>query len=888
MRQRRAFASSLSVLTVGAVASLGLLLTMSAASAQDDATTGDNTTSAQGPTLETIYSTARKREERLIDTPVAATALPKQVLERYAITSFEKLNTALPGVEINRASGGGSGGNFVIRGIGRQASDYGAEQPVALVVDGFSFTRGHATNMAFFDVETVEVLKGPQTLFFGKNSPAGVISVTTVTPGNEFEGFARASYEFRTENPTIEFGVSMPVVEDKLAIRIAGRGEFMQGGFLKYSTDPTINRDLTPFETDALYPSKGPHTKKFPGQKQFVGRLTAVFTPTDSFDATFKLHVSRTRQNDAGSTVLYACADGPGTNPYLSTAFFGLVKDTGQTCPDKLGKVKLERPTAVQPDAIHAANPTVNDRPNEYFQRTRNILATLEMNWDLGDIVLTSVTGFWDYNQDEYTNYDYTSFAVVSSLQGESGQSWTTEFRVQSEYDSPVNFMLGFFYEDMQRDLRAPVQIFPLGPAPAIPEIPSFYQGSFFTYDHFWDNWIESYSVFGELTWQITDNLEFSGGVRYTDEKRNTEGTQFFNRLDTFFPNDFGLPAGASPFAPTGSMAFLERKFDDVSPQATLSWNPTDDTLVYVAYKTGYQAAGTSNPGTFTNFFNCLGGACPFSEEAINDALTFDGSDVEGFEIGVKGQFLGGRLRADLTAFRYIYSGLQVAIFNSDTTTFTIQNAAKAVNQGFEGSFDFAATDNLTLRGAFQLLELKYKDYRNAQCYAGQENPSASNFTPERTAFCVPNPDVVQDVPDVNPFPGVPCHIDLGLNCIQDMSGEKYGIGPIQLQFGFTWDQPVGNGDWYMSFSGDMIWKQKGKEFLRQPNTAVPSSIVVDFAARLYQPDSAWEFALVCSNCFNEKYVRSIQDKPLQKIGDLTAQIALPRLITLQATWRFN
>lgn len=831
------------------------------------------------PALDEIMVSARKRQERLIDTPVAATALPKVLLERYAITELSMLSTALPGVNIYRASGGGAGGNLEIRGIGRIASDYGAEQPVALVVDGFSFTRGHALNMAFFDVEGIEVLKGPQTLFFGKNSPAGVISIRTVTPGDEFEGHIRVGYEFRTEDPTVEFGVSIPV-SDKLAIRVAGKGEFMQGGFLTFSGDPTAVRDLSPFETDALYPSVGPAKNKYPQQKQFVGRLTAVFTPSDNFDAIFKFAVSRNKQNDAGLSILYACADGPGSNPYLNTAFFGLVQDTGQTCADKLGKIKLERPTSQWPTAIHDANPTLGDRPNEYFQRTRNILATLEMTWDLGDIVLTSVSGFWDYDQDEYTNYDYTSFAVVSSLQGESGHSWTTELRAQTQYDGRVNFMLGVFYEDMQRDLDAPVQIFPLGPAPASPSTPTFYEGSFLTYHHFWDNSIESVSLFGEVIWDITDTIEFSAGVRYTEEDRSTTGTQLFSRLQEAFPA-LGIPAEFAPFAHTGSVANTGRKFDDISPEATLSWHPTDDMLVYVAYKTGYQAAGTSNPGTFANLLNFAcpanpgsdivgpnaDGSCAFTPEAVNESLTFDGSDVEGFELGVKGQFFDGRLRADLTVWRYIYKGLQVAVFDPITTTFTIQNAAGASNKGVEGSFTFAATDQLELRGSFQYVEQAYKDYGNAQCYTGQNQVGAVNRPPELAALCITDPI---------------------LGPIQDLSGEKYGGGPFQIKGGFTYERDMGNSDWLFSFSGDVIHKQKGKDFLRQPNTAQPSYTVVDLSARVYQSDGPWELALICSNCMNEKYVVFISNKPLAKTGDLLGAVALPRLITLQATYRFN
>jgi outer membrane receptor protein involved in Fe transport len=652
----------------------------------------------------------------------------------------------------------------------------------------------------------------------------------------------------------VEFGVSVPVTE-KFRFRIAGKGEFMQGGYLR-NTAADVVRDISPFETDALYPSRGGSFSKYPEQQQRIVRFTGVFEPNDNFDATFKFFYSRSKQNEAGVNTLYACADGVGGNPYLSNSFFddpstpqneSLIPDPSQTCN---GKINFTRNSALPPREIADANPFLS-ADDEYFQRTTNYLATLEMNYQLGDITLTSVTGWWKYNQDEYTNYDYTSFAVVTSRQGESGESWTTEFRARSDWDFPVNFMVGVFYEDMTRDLDAPVQIFPLGPAPSGPW-PSLYDGSHLTYHQHWDNWIKSFSAFGELRWQITDQLELSGGLRYTTEKRTATGGNIFNRLDTF------LPPSVNPFSPSGVFYDLERKFNNTSPQATLSWKPQDDMLVYAAYKTGYQAAGISNPGTVPNIVN-------LTPEEQNDALTFDGSKVRGFEVGVKGAFFDNRLVGDLTVYRYSYKNLQVAVFDPTTTTFTVQNAAAAINKGIEGSLTFQATDDLQLRGMAQYYHLKYSSYTDAQCYPGQNDPSASTYRPELGALCTNDPT-------------------LGL--IQDMSGERYGGGPFQFTIGFTYDTPIST-DWAVALTADLMHTTKGKEILRQPGTELPSRTVLNTSLRLYQSGGPWEFSLICSNCTNERYVTGILNKPLGKTGDLTGSVGQPRLLTLQATYRW-
>jgi iron complex outermembrane receptor protein len=852
----------------------------------------DNTPAAVQPvsrsSIESVMVSARKTEERAIDTPVALAVMTEEQLQRYNTTDLTQLSSQLPGVEINKASGGGAGGNFFIRGIGRQASDYGAEQPVAFVLDGFSFTRGHMSSVGFFDIEGVEVLKGPQTLFFGKNSPAGVVSVRSASPGDEFEGFARVSYEFRAEDPSVEFGVSVPI-SDKFKIRVAGRGQWMQGGYYKNTSSDLVGlpRNLSPFETTALYPTNPNQFKEQPQTKQYVGRITAVFTPTDNFDATLKVFAADSRDSDAGAATIVACADGIGGSPYLSTGFFGLVKDPTQVCD---GKIRWRRHSTQPPQAWIDSNPTLDDNDDHYFNHFRNFLTTLEMNWRIGDITLTSVSGYWDYKQREFTQYDYT-YGVVASKQGEGGHSFTSEFRVTSDFDGPVNFMLGAFYEDMFRDLDAPVQIFPLGPAPDTNLYPDFYNGSFLTYHQHWDNWIESWSVFAQMRWDITPTLELSGGVRYTEDNRKATGNQLFNRLDQFFPQFFaglGVPPAAipaavelgNPFAFTGTQFNLDRSFHNTSPEATLSWKPTDDVLLYAAYKTGYQAAGISNPGTIGNLRSrtrkdANGLPARANSEEANQILTFDGSTVKGFEVGMKGSFFDGILTGDVALYRMKYSDLQVAVFNPVTTNFTIQNAAAAVNQGIEGNIFLQATDELQLRLSAQYNHLKYKSFPAAQCYAGQADPNSATYDPALAALC-----------RVAANPALQCASASATGCIQDMSGERYGGGPFVINAGFTYDTAISN-EWNIAFTADIYHRSKGKDTIRQPGSAVPSRTLINASLRVYQSSGPWEFALICSNCGNDHYVYSIQDKPLAKTGDFTGQLGLPRLITLQSTYRW-
>ena len=790
-----------------------------------------------GPAIQELIVTARKREERAIDTPVAIAAMGEEELNRYNTRDLSELTTRLPGLQITHAAGGGAGGNVAIRNVGNLAVDYGAEQPVSLVIDGMSFTRGHVLDVGFFDLAGLEVLKGPQALFFGKNSPAGVVAVTSRSPtvGAEVEGFVRAGYEFVTEDPVLEGGISFPVT-DTIAMRFAGRYQDMRGGYLENTAEVV---DPNPLYLDDL-PTRGASYKEWPAQDQRVYRLTTVWEPTDGFDATLKNFYSYTKQNDAGNTVLYRCADGAGSNPY-----YIVFPDTSQTCGDG---PRLQRNGALPPAAIVDAHRRLSS-DDRLFNKVENFIHTLEMNYDAGDWLFTSVSGIWRYHHREYTNYDYTSFAVVVSKQGETGKSFSQEFRVQSQFDGPVNFMAGAYYEDMERDLDAPVQILPpifYGATGGDPT-PGIYNGTYINYHQHWDNNIESFSLFGSVDWAITDQLSLTAGARYTKEERDSVGGNFYQR---------GLG-----FSPAGVQYFPEDESDNVSPEITLSWRPTDELMTYVAYKTGFQSAGISNPGTVPNLTS-------LTRDQQSDALVFDESVVRGWEVGLKGYFFDRALSADIIAFHYRYRDLQVGIFNSVTTTFTVQNAAEAVLDGMEFQTAWQVTDALQLRLAAQYTVLEFDSFTDAAC----NDVDNARFT----------------------GPGAPLAPLTGPGCrrvgaaasprVQDLSGEAYGGPPFQANLGVTWDGQV-MPNWGLELTADVIHHSKGQESLNQAGTDVPSRTVTSLAARLYQSEGPWEASLICSNCFNEIYVTTIGNKPLGKTGDLTGSIAPPRLVTLQLTY---
>src|SRR5690606_19716413 len=152
---------------------------------------------AQSPQggLEEVVVTARKRAESLQEVPIAVSALTSDTLQKYDITSIEKLTSMTPQFTVGRASNG-SGAQLTMRGIGSSSTSISIEQSVAVIVDDVYYGQGRVINEGMFDMERIEVLKGPQALFFGKNATAGAIALTSADPTGEFELSGKLGYEF--------------------------------------------------------------------------------------------------------------------------------------------------------------------------------------------------------------------------------------------------------------------------------------------------------------------------------------------------------------------------------------------------------------------------------------------------------------------------------------------------------------------------------------------------------------------------------------------------------------------------------------------------------------------------------------------------------------------
>jgi outer membrane receptor protein involved in Fe transport len=813
-------------------------------------------------TLEEVTVTARKKEERLIDVPVAAAVLSNETLSKYNTTDLIQISTLTTGVQIARTGGGTPGAAVYIRGIGVFGPDYASESPVSLVIDGIPITRGHIIDTGFFDQSNIQILKGPQSLFYGKNSPAGVIAINSNSPGDRLEGYLRASYGFNSQDPQIEGAVSVPIT-NTLAIRLAVRAEDMQGGYVYNQSQPLAINPLgnpaspqydpahtDPFLTPANSSLAGPNYDKYPKTKELLERFTAVWKPSSRFDATLKVFGSYYHNDSStGNEGFPHCQNG--AHPFYTGALGGLWEDTNAACPS----IRSNDGTVPQPVLS-----TFVGAPSSglYYTLTQNFLTSLAVNYRLPQVTFTSVTGYYHLKANEFGNYDSTVFAETPDYQSERTSLWTQEVRAATTFNFPVNFTVGGFYEHERRYLYNTNRIFLLGPLPAGLTGQEDYAGvsnSMIDQDN---NGAEDFSFFGSFNWKILPNLELAGGGRWTDAHKKSSIHQTMQAIDQLY-GPYIVAQMFSGLTPAGTTYNIGTRYQNFSPEVTLTYHVTPNFMVYAAYKTGFLAGGIANPGVVTNYLVYTNGVFdPAATQAnVQSNLTFAPEKVKGEEIGVKGTLFDGHLSGDLTLFHYTYYDLQVATFHANTTTFSIGNAGSAIDQGVEANLTYAVNRDLSLRGSITYVPLRYSSFPGSQCYSGQ--------TP--ATGCLPSPS--------NPS-----------QSFQDLSHKPFGGPPLSINLGATWNKEI-TSEYSVGLTGDLEIYDATPLVNNAPNTSTPGYAVLNMSARYFPTNGPWEISLIGTNLNDDRTLQISGAKPLGLPQDLWGEIPPGREIRLQFDYKF-
>lgn len=622
-----------------------------------------------------ILVTARRKEERLIDVPVAVTALTGEALDGYNVTAVGDIATFVPSMVVGRQVTGSSASIF-LRGVGSSSLSAGFDQSVSFNIDGLPLSRGREISFSQYDIASVEVLKGPQALYFGRNTTGGLISIRSNNPGNDFEAAFKAGYGFEARNKYAEAMVSGPL-SDALGARLALRWNDARGSLLNTGGPATD----TPTGL-----ARAPQARFRDPNQTLSGRLTLKFEPSDTLS--FLLKTGYTHYEDDGAGNLYERQCGGGRTAPLAT---GGVLDTFADCKvDGRADHSASNPAFVENFRYARGGKTFTDL-DSYFG-----VLTSDIDTDTFDITL--ITGYAKFKQTDYNDF-VGSIRNVSVSQLAKFDQFSQEVRIASDFEGPFNFTAGGFYADSKFVFNTDSHNVNFGFDPVRRTWVSFSRDNGFD--------AKSFSLFAQATWEIVPSLELAGGARWSSDKRDS------------YQQSLPLAATAANGVFPQNRRFDDRFDDtDLSPEVTLSWKPSDDATIYAAYKQGYKSGGFNLSQTITAAASLRAGQ-------------YESETAEGWEIGAHAQLLDRQLRLNAAVYDYEYNDLQVQFFDPISTGQIVANAGALRTKGFEVDFNFQprAADGLSLRGAYAYNQAKYRDFIG-QCYGGQTPAGGCNLQP--------------------------------------------------------------------------------------------------------------------------------------------------------------
>lgn len=619
--------------------------------------------SAGSPTLEEVIVTAQKREERLQDVPLTVTAVSGESLAEFGIARFEDVK--LPAVRIGQ---GGFTDSLFVRGIG-SGNNQGFEQSAPIFIDGAWYGSSRSARLGFLDLDRIEVLKGPQTTYFGKNAIAGAISVVSRRPTDTFTTGFDATYEIENREKLVSGYVSGPVSES-LNMRLAAQWRDLDKGWLRNVATGTND----------------------PRQNAWGARLSVDWSPTDAIEVYAKYEQARTRQFGR-ETQLIACNR---ASPIINFAIEDCeLNDTRAVSFNRAGfgaVMNLWDPSKPFPEA------------SEVDLKAGQIGLT----WNLaGDHVMSALLNYFDQNAFQSTLPAHQTAVRTAALLKDSQRGFSQELRFESPRGGMVNWTLGL-YRDEGRLNSFPT----LG-------LPVVLQGRVNAAGV--DQEDETLSAFGEVGVALSEQWTAKVGARWSETEKSGFGQRFTYQAAPFPPA--GVPATLTLLQGTNNGTFnvqMNRKDSSFDPSLTLEWRPNDNALLFASYRQGFKAGGLDhNVSVFGTRVTDLAASNQFAPEEVDYA-----------EIGAKLGLLDGRATFNVSVFRGDYENLQVAVYDVLTALFRTTNAAKARSQGVDIETAFAATDSFTISIAASYLDSKYLDFRGAACYSNPPQTAAQGCLP--------------------------------------------------------------------------------------------------------------------------------------------------------------
>ena len=615
--------------------------------------------------IEEIIVTARKRSENIQDVPVSVTAYTAADIEAKSITSLKQLAQFTPNFNMyNSGNDGSTTSEVSIRGISNSIGGPG----VGIYLDGVYLSRQQGIDLDLMDAERLEVLRGPQGTLFGKNTIGGAVNLVTVRPTDEFSGNAEVTYgEFdRIDGKVL---LNIPLIPGKLRSKIALS---------------TQNRDgfgkLIDINTGAKLGEMG-------DRERLSGRIILDWEMTDNFNVLVSLDGLRAREHSTTRTLAAR------TNSFLDDALnfiFMLDPPIG--------------PALLPPDVYTSFGAGNN------YQDVDSYGTAVTIGWDLGDtaignVALKSITSYRDLEVGFSHDFDFSPYPATIASNFAFHDQISQEFQVSGvSFNERLTWVAGAYYFKEETDEPSTANVYPQLVALGI--IPEFSFNLLYGFDN------RSWAVFAQGTYQITDKLSITGGIRYTDEEKRALESQA--RLsDGAFTGPFCFNC-APPTSGTTS-------YSEISGRGGLEYRWNEDLMLYFSAAHGFKSGGLTQSVTDVTQITDL---------QLNPYLP---EFVWTYEVGLRSTWLDGRLRVNATGFFSDYTDIQYSFaFAPPGTTLPqtfVSNGPAAEIKGFELDTLFMPVEGLTLSASVGLTDAEYTkfDPRDTILTSASKFP----FTPE-------------------------------------------------------------------------------------------------------------------------------------------------------------
>jgi len=633
------------------------------------------------PVLTEIIVTAQKREQNIQDVPISVIALSAQQLKEGGVTDIKNLQALMPGLTVTSTTSE-SVTTARIRGIGTVGDNPGLESSVGVVIDGVYRPRNGVGFGNLGEIEQIEILEGPQGELFGKNNDAGVISITTKRPSTTFGVTAEATggnYNDREINAS----VTGPLGDISAARFYAGYQK--RDGFMHINTGLGPNTD-----------------NKTDDRNMYTMRGQYLITPSDTVSFLVIGDYSKRNESCCGAVQVAA-------GPFAGIANF----------------LAGFQPLGGRPGAVAEASPPLSPFNRQAYanqpltQRIRDLGISGELNWDLGFAKFTSITAWRDNTIVAGNDVDYTGLDILQQPANEGNQ---TDFKQASEEirlagkNGPLDWLVGGFFSSEILTSNTAIYagsawdtyIGGLASAsigtnpPNFGLIPGFTQqplgGTFIPgvsgEADFYHQTSKSYAFFTNETYNITQGLDLTAGLRYTSEKKtadsnyvNPDGGSGCGRLlmsqaallprtspEYLFLFGYGCATLFNPFfgGKSTSQSLTE---GNVSGTVKLSYRFTNDVMGYVSWANGYKAGGF-------NLARTTSSTGPFGALTPNFDTTFPRETVQSYELGLKSMLADRTLRLNASVFDQKYTNFQLNTYTG--IQFVVSSIRKVESKGAE------------------------------------------------------------------------------------------------------------------------------------------------------------------------------------------------------------